>query len=99
MLSSIHEQQAGEWETVGGPKTVAHLIHQGEQDPSSSLFWLMSDVVDSSAVFFFSPFRIPIAKCLIVAAEEVRCHHHFLDTLTKKLVLAKPCNLLVIDYL
>ena len=31
-------------------------------------------LVDSSAMFFLSHFRISIAKCLIVVAEEVQCH-------------------------
>ena len=40
----------------------------------SSLLCLVSDVVDSSALFFLSHFRISIAECLIVVAEEVPCH-------------------------
>ena len=73
MFSSFHERTTS-WrvETVGGSKTVTHLIHQGAQDPSSSLLWLIP-VVDSSAVFFLSHFRISIAERLIVAAEEIPC--------------------------
>ena len=49
----MNEQQAGEWgPSVGGSETVAQLIHQGAQDPSSSRLRLMSDVFDYSAMLF-----------------------------------------------